>query len=161
MSNTTEAPTAPDLSPLPKRERLNIAVAQTQGWEVWHYPEDEHAYLFPHKWFASWREDQITFLRGDGGKSIITLPRHSPPDYAGDPAAWGALMERENVWPEPVYDYASGKPVLAGWMGRWVEETESDWCAAVTSVDCPSVGLAVCAAVLSKHGIDPTPHIGD
>lgn len=171
MNTPTEAPAAPDLSSLTKRQQLNVKVAQTQG-AFWVRMDEEPEYA--RAWQVDRSGDPWALEWPGGGYALWTFsgqslawmdlnssPARYLPDYAGDPSAWGALMEKEGVWPEPVYDYPSEIPVFTGWMGRWVEETESDWCAAVTSVDCSSVGLAVCVAVLNKYGVDPSPYIGD
>jgi hypothetical protein len=158
MTNT-EAPAAPDLSSLTPRQRLNIAVAQTQGWEVWHYPPDSRAYLFEPARFVGVSIDEMVFMSGDGGKPV-TLAPYLPiplPDYASDPAAWGALMEKEGVWAEPLFNDALN---VGGWQGRGVVRWDRGGWLVNATAECRTIGLAVCAAVLFQHNVDPTPYIG-
>lgn len=145
MNATTETPTAPDLSRLTKRQQLNIRVAETQG-SSWRFYEggplgslwELHGGL------------RTAFHVNAAGASSGVLP-----DYAGDPAAWGALMEREGVWPEPYFD--DGVPVL--WRGFFVDERTGE--TIFTPFTVGQAGTAVSSAVLMKHGIDLTPYIGD
>jgi hypothetical protein len=76
-------------------------------------------------------------------------------DYAGDPAAWGALMDKEGVWVEPAA-LEDDTDKVAEWTG-WLYEDGLQVFAARGS----NIGETLSAAVLAKHGIDPSPYIGD
>ena len=155
MSTTTEAPTAPDLSSLDKRQQLNIRVAETQGyhWEPYERPRyslgwqvqggDCWALYGPNGRPRLWTLSGAPHTWHDpAGGAFVALP-----DYAGDPAAWGALMAA----------------VLDGWTQAervahrcfWIEDDGArsfgPWCA--------DIGTAICCAVLAKAGVDPTPYI--
>jgi hypothetical protein len=145
--NTETAAHAPDLSALTLMERLNVSVAQTQGWSAWTPYHEEPG--------VAWVTDgpvHSCYLREDGALvGASTLP-----DYASDPAAWGALLEEE----------------LSGWERSplakngtyahfaWYWEEARDW----NRTQGPwrrSIGEAICCAVLQKHGVDPTPYLGE
>lgn len=144
--STTELPTTPDLSDLPKRQQLNAAVAITQGA---HWSKDGELWLGQYL---------IAYTYVYGSERIHCTPLF--PDYAGDPAAWGALMEREGVWAEP-FACGGGRKVIS-WQCARISEVDDE---TIVYVRPPggigAIGEAVCCAVLSKHGIDPTPYIGD
>jgi len=161
----TEAPASPDLSSLTPRQRLNIAVALTQGFG-WLTAEDDDE---PH---SIWKLDNeggppwdLVNTKGElaawtySGSALLRIPDSTValPDYAGDPAAWGALMEKESdVWAEPLFHSGEGQRQV--WQGCWMNP---DKVLPATVGDFDQPGRAVCAAVLTKHGIDPTPYIGE
>jgi hypothetical protein len=150
MNSTTSAPAAPDLSSLTPRQRLNARVAETQGWEVWHYPPDTVSYLFEPGRFTDISPAEMVFVRGHGNKPVMLAPYTAipVPDYAGDPAAWGALMAKElGGW-----NCAEGAAHRCWWYEDDGSRTYGPWCA--------SLPVAACATVLKRHGIDPTPYIG-
>lgn len=158
MSNTTQAPAAPDLSSLDKRQQLNIRVAETQGYA---WARVRRAWCL-----SAALAPSVVRVWDDGDVDVQSQPGYTTsylPDYAGDPAAWGALMEWERVtavpwgaaWAGVRVEYASY--LLAG--GAGVEPEGVKLRGEVVIARQP--GLSVCAAVLMKYGIDPTPYIGD
>jgi hypothetical protein len=153
MSTTTEAPASPDLSSLTPSERLNAAVALTQGarWSVTQEPEIARIWEVDRGngvcWELLWPDGTLFMWTYSGSWFCATGQEYH--DYAGDPAAWGALMEKEGVWADPVFADAE---VIEGWLGYFRKQGH-DWHWSMVN----SVGLAIATAVLSKHGIDPTP----
>lgn len=78
------------------------------------------------------------------------------PDYAGDPAAWGALMEREGIGVKQL----GWREKIRGLYWWGATAWSSDGMMHLThTVETP--GEAVCFAVLFKYGIDPSPYIGE
>jgi hypothetical protein len=127
-----QATSRPDLSALPRDVRVRIAVAETQGatWEPpggdWPVPDEWRLRGGPCRgigWFRNGRNNLSSAL----------------PDYLSDPAAWGALLEKEALRLVP---HVNGH-------GRawWESGPDLPW------QDTP--GAAVCFAVLARHGIDP------
>jgi hypothetical protein len=140
MTITAEAPATPDLSYLTPRQRMNIAVAETQGaiWR-WH----------PSVGWRLYKSGVCNFQASRWNTVSGWLP-----DYAGDPAAWGALMEKEGVWPQPVY---SVDGILKGWHGHHRMYPFQGAYPGLFS----TIGEAICAVVLHRHGIYPAPYIGE
>jgi hypothetical protein len=147
MNTGTEAPASPDLSSLTPRERLNAAIAVTQGatWEV--------RTTRPNAWLLFDQNGWVAAVIDESG-DFFTLNFWR--DYAGDPSAWGALMEKEGVWAEPLWHSGATRQV---WEGCWLAEGKALPSSVRHAFDTP--GPAICAAVLARHGIDPTPYIGD
>lgn len=133
MSNET-ATEHPNLSRLSREDRLRISVAETQGY----------------RWG---NEGPFWRMSAPGGGTLARLsaPRGDDlvvfglPDYLTDPAAWGALMERERieVCPGP-------RSARTRWVARAVDCEGEAGC----YVSHYSPGWAVCLAVLAKHGRD-------
>lgn len=166
MSTQAEAPAVPDLSSLTKRQQLNAAVAHTQGWQVRISDEDDAPDFeageligLPPDWlqrdpFACILDEEDANDRPDSSDWTWV------PDYAGDPSAWGALMEKEGVWAEPFT--VGGSQKVLSWLGAkisGIDEESSDYTRKYGGKMI--VGEAVCAAVLEKHGVDPSPYIED
>jgi hypothetical protein len=141
MSTNIEAPVSPDLSSLTPRQRLNIAVARVQY-------EETRWKKYGSGW-QLWAGSKFIVYVGDGYLNAVRLP-----DYAGDPSAWGALMEKEGVWAYPVYDVDG--TVLKGWHGCTLKAPFGGSVGGLWETP----GKAVSIATLSKYGIDPTPYIG-
>lgn len=153
MSTATEA--RPDLSALDRETRICIAVAETQSaawvradeFNRWHLI-GETAYgpgIYCVVWDAGYGEWD---WRG--------------PNYLTDPAAWGALLEKEGVWPFPVVSDGT-LPCVVGWRGGYVRVSLDDDSAPSAHLvpnnfrECfDSPGEAVVMAVLAKHGV-PVP----
>lgn len=140
--NDSDVKALSDLTGLGHVERINVAIAQAVESAQWYESNGMHFLKSEFGWFATVRTDGRAVYRG--------------PDYASDPAAWGALMEKE----------------LGGWERSplakdgtyahfaWYWEEARDW----NRTQGPwrrSVGEAVCCAVLQKHGVDPNPYLGD
>lgn len=152
MSTDTATTHAPDLSALTPTERLNLEVALTQGARWMGFSLDD--------------PEPCNVLRAVGGAPIASdgnglarFPvRYWGPNYAGDSSAWGSLMEKERVWPTPYTDALTGEET---WCGNYPLPREEGHDMFVWSDRVLSVGEAVAAATLLKHGVDPTPYIGD
>ncbi|HWK88345.1 MAG TPA: hypothetical protein VNP72_00070 [Longimicrobium sp.] len=132
MSAPTTA--APDLSHLPVDVRLGIAVARALGWSGvicgprTNLSASAPAYGYP------------PLYRRSGARSTV-------PDYLNDPAAWGALMEKERI------------DVLAPCVGGrqdWVAQAADK--ASMHGHFAATPGRAVALAVLAKHGVDTAPY---
>ncbi len=155
--STTDAPARPDLSHLDADVRLRIELAETQGatWEPSPYERVE--LRSP----ASGREsDRIFAVRGTGERTIVALVwldgtgEWRAPDPLADPAAWGALMEKERVG--------------LRWEDNgdcWSEWWETSGSAGVRRrieahhlVQHKEPARAVCLAVLAKYGRDTSPY---
>lgn len=154
----TQTTNRPDLSALPRDVRVRIAVAETQGaaWVScgegrWQFKlEDaQHRPLF-------WSVDVPATHYG---YDLETDENYNAalPDYLTDPAAWGALMEREGVIPAPFLD---------GWRGIRPDRTygtttgypagiipEGIRIVGPYTALVPTIGEAVCASVLAKYNI--------
>ncbi len=125
----------PDLSHLPEPLRLRLALAPLVLGATWFEAQRGEWWLEspagpPH--YAA----TLAALHSDGHFATYFLP-----DWENDPAAWGALMERELVgWESEGTQHVCqfvepGKPVFA--YGPYA----------------PTLGRAVCLAVLAKHGV--------
>lgn len=129
---------SPDFPHLPDNARLRIAVAKTQG-EGWTRYEAQDG------------TDGGWELLGPGPVVLCRVYDAYPdrllctPDYLTDPAAWGALMERERISLYPAFSSDYKRP----WEARWGVNDERDMDAAVAGTP----GRAACLAVLAKHGI--------
>lgn len=147
---TTATQHAPDLSALTPTERLNIAVAETQGakWveECVNDPE-------PCLWF---RLNDYPIAADGNGTSRFPV-RYWGPNYAGDPSAWGALMEKEGVWAQVSGFDETGRPCEWEGVYRLAGKVFDRGAPGVF----PSAGRAICVSVLAKYGVDLTPYIGD
>ena len=133
--STTEA-TRPDLTGLTYEDRVCIAVAETQG-ATWIRAEDDCFIL-------AVRRSSYAWLWNNGEIFIGLLP-----DYLNDPAAWGALMEKELArWERGEFD--------GEWQHRFWYPSGDD----VTLTPGPwreSIGEAASLAVCVKHGKAITP----
>jgi hypothetical protein len=158
MSASTEAPVTTDLSQLTKREQLNARVAETQGYRWNAGPLGRLSPTVPGIVAVFEREDgrQVAHLELYQGKTLLHTDPDTFPDYAGDPAAWGALMEREGIGVKQL-GWREKRSDLYWWGATaW----SSDGMMHLThTVETP--GEAVCFSILAKHGIDPSPYIGD
>jgi hypothetical protein len=146
-----------------RRQWLNARVAETQGWIVRITDADDEPHFesgelvgLPPDWRA--RDMFLNHIFGEEQESEIGPDvEHWDwlPDYAGDPAAWGALIEKESVWPQPVLDVEGA---VKGWHGHHLKMAFAGSVPGLWN----RPGEAVCAAVLyAVHGIDPLPYIGD
>lgn len=127
---TTETP-APDLSRLSREDRIRIAVAVTQGatWVCLSVPDGW--------WNVGFGPSIIARLyRGE------FIDQHLP-RYLSDPAAWGALMERERICLAPQRD---GRWAAWRWFAHEPLRIEA-------TAEMLTPGEAICAAVLAKHGM--------
>jgi hypothetical protein len=153
--STTEAPSAPDLSSLDKRQRLNVAVALTQGhgWLIAEGDDPQAFWKLDQEDGSPWglvnEKGEMAAWMYENGSDFLRIPYSTAPlpDYAGDPAAWGALMDRQRVWATPAENDG-------GWTGHYRTALGVH-----SGPEFSSLGLAVCAAVLAKAGVDPTPYI--
>lgn len=119
---TTTDTTRPDLSGLSREDRINIAVAGVLG-KAWGAATSPGSGLgrIPDARYAN--------------------PNYGLPSYTTDPAAWGALMEKEQVWVRP---HKFG----GGWTG---------YVTGIARVVGASPGEAVALAVLAKYGVEVGP----
>ena len=143
-SESTQA-SAPDLSHLPYETRVRIAVAGTQGW----------------RYRAQSRFDPSIPIgippRGAGGVKRDSRGNVALPNYLHDPAAWGALLEKEGMSVGSRFKWHRGIATgLLGWASDH-HELEADRDRHQTSQGGRSPGEAVCRAVLAKHGITVNP----
>lgn len=155
MSAETQA--RPDLSGLDRETRINIAVAETQGYGWW----NGHG-----RWRLGRTEGALPIgevMNGvfalrpaeDGGPLNFGLP-----NYARDPAAWGSLVEKEGVWPKAVVSGGT-LPQVVGWRGQYVRSSLSED-AAPSTITVPNhfrqwydtPGEAVALTVLAKYGVE-------
>lgn len=141
-TETREAASAgPDLSRLEGATRRRLAVAGAVMGAWWERPKDEFCarwwlVVAPHRVVAVVYDDEF-----EGKQHNL----HSLPDWEHDPAAWGALMEKERVWPEPYI--VDGE--LAGWFGM---RADRPWGRERATALADSPGAAVELAVLAKYG---------
>jgi hypothetical protein len=130
MSSETITPPVPTSPGWTRETRINIAVAETQGWTgivvLGHprrSPQEARAYGHPPR-------------AGRG--------RYSVPDYCRYPAAWGPVMVRELArWETGEFD---GETMHRCWWpsGDGVTLSPGPWCS--------SLPESACFAVLAKHG---------
>ncbi|HEY7770119.1 hypothetical protein [Longimicrobium sp.] len=93
-----------------------------------------------------WRDRRVLVLADANG----AYPTVLLPDYPNDPAAWGALMERElSGWRQ--VDILGAKLNVCRYPKR-------DGLSYAEGPPMNSLGRAVCLAVLAKHGRDTTPY---
>jgi len=131
MSEDTQVASKPDLTALPREVRVRIAVAKTQGWR---YVRTRGRPI------GVPPEPALTYRRNLNLGDLEVLP-----DYLIDPAAWGALFMKELNGLENRQDGS-----CCGW---WFNDNRSGPRISY-GLTCGSLGEAVCAAVLAKHGID-------
>jgi hypothetical protein len=142
---------APSLDHLDYETRVRIAVAETQG-ATWKLLGGGGWFLFNSPEAAADAEKPIivgvriqptpgfrlfVYAHPDLAEPIKVYP--ALPDSLNDPAAWGALMEKERI------------AVTPNTSDTWVATSEFGACTA------NSVGAAICAAVLAKYGEVITP----
>lgn len=127
MAETTrarEAITRPDLSHLPLDVQLRIEVAETQRAAG-----------------VEWECIGVRWVLMDDGHGVVLWENGTADvrDYLNDPAALLALLERERI------------TVVAPEDGDDDQTWWADYATAARHRD-PSIGRAVCLAVLTKHG---------
>jgi hypothetical protein len=122
-------------------EVVRLAVAETQGWRDIHVATDDDLPYFdagqPVGLPPDWKERDISFSVGFRDDDDVPDSRDLAPlpAYLTDPAAWGALMEKEGIAVSP--------KLSGGWAASWAMS------GILHPGDAP--GEAVCAAVLAKH----------
>ena len=126
-----DAPMPAALSRLPYETRVRLEVAETQG-ERWRRERDG--------WW--WMENRRDLLASVSPAGVFHLERL--PDYLNDPAAWGALMEKERI------DVRFGEGVCTTVDARACGSTDP-WS------EGQNIGWAVVMAFLAKHGRTVTP----
>lgn len=133
VEHTTSTRAAPDLSHLPLDVQVRIEVAETQG-ATW-----TRDYVGTRWWLvpAGKPDDRLFTVKDDGGTWDWGLPK-----VLTDPAAWGALMERERI--SVIATFAVGG--VPEWLARFARPNGS------RTASAP--GRAVCLAVLAKYGRD-------
>lgn len=136
---STETRTQPDLdlSTLDRETRINIWVAVARG-ATWKMPSMSAIVGVLQR-----SNEDLVVVWHDGSVDVCTtLPR-----VTRDPAAWGALLEEEGVWPEPLFDRDGG---VDSWVGNY--RAGADLFERTAIVSTP--GEAVAFAVLAKHGVE-------
>jgi hypothetical protein len=138
---STKTVSKPDLSQLPESTQFRITVMGTQGW-TWERDEGTPgSHVDRPRWvFALPGGDKPFAMWDDAGIWCPTFP-----DPENDPAAWGALMERERISLYPAFSSEYKLP----WEARWGVDDERD----IDDAIAATPGRAVCLAVLAKHGI--------
>lgn len=146
MNTPTETPASPSLEHLPYETRVRIEVAETQGWTGVGMRRMRHKSSLTLEGFPPYR---------------IGAARSYVPDYLHDPAAWGALMERERIALVPSEDgwYAvAPEDVEHGSVrGTDVRTITVHWPEHAERAPADSPGEAVAAAVLAKYGREVKP----
>jgi hypothetical protein len=141
---TVDAPARPDLSALPRDVRLRIEVAEAEG-AAWQAGSEAGSWwlVIPSKGGAY--QDDLLFI-GKRGSLALPYPLilFGLPKYTSDPAAWGALMERELAR----WETDDGGEHWCAWRDNdgWVHR--GPW--------ATTIGVSACLAVLAKHGRDTT-----
>lgn len=146
MSTDTQAPARPDLSALPWDVRLRIAVAETQG-ATWARVEkdDPQDCRLPQRSTGWWwlrpapMDTRVWGLLYDD--PVLGFRPESLPEYLTEPAAWGALLEKELHG----YDTEPGRQVRCWWYRdeAMLHRAYGGW--------ARGLPIAVSLAVLAKH----------
>lgn len=136
-STATEA--RPDLSALDRETRICIAVAEVLGYRWFDKTQPgacQHWVLKRHE-----SEPYAGVLHGDDKKEWSSIP-HRLPNWVRDPAAWGALLEKEFSGFETDSD---GRKRVEWDTYNGAAFKSGPWAA--------TLGEAVALGFLAKHGV--------
>lgn len=149
---TTDTASRPNLARLSREDRIDIAVAEARG-AAWQWiPGQFYAWCLvspaatPLCYVGVLSEDPWAKRR----RPPPPFRNEALPNITSTPAAWGALMEEEGVWPEPLFDTGGS---IVGWWGRYRESHGGNMDIYPWTAQGAKPGIACALAFLAKHGI--------